>query len=1121
MKNKKIIILLGILFIVAMLVGLVACNTENNNRKKVFDIEVKGFDFDVYNAEIIDVGDYIYLVSKGNAVILEYTGDEQRIIVPEQVTNQDKTYAVKGIASKAFNGLDSTRQLFIPDSVIFAEESIVDEDCVAQIFVPWQTEPLFWSSFWKKYKSDIRFNFEKFSSTEEYDYYQYKDNTIELCKYKGNQKDIVIPSYIDGNAVTYFGQIFSDIDGVRSITIPDTIKYINHVVAENYNSDMIFYIEASKEDTSLWSQFWNWYKKDDSFNQYDGQYLTYFDFDSFGSDNEYDYIIHNDGAVTITKYKGNDTQLIVPKQIDGHDVVGIGKAILQDDAVKTIELHDGIQMIYEKAFNTTDDLTIYCHAPQRPKEWDALWNMDEDNGILDVVWNVLKRVSDDSFDYTIKNDGYVYIEALKTTDAELFIPDEVDGYPVRYMKYGLLFNQNQITKISVPQTLEYSDKELFATNAMKEFEYRGTLSDWLSMQSFPRFKAISLDLIIDGELLQGEINIPQNITGIRDYAFASIRNITGVKFHDEITSIGQYAFVNCKDLQSVSLPDSVTQIGNKSFASANLQSVVLSQNITEIPEGAFNDNELKYIEIPASVKVIGEYAFANNDIESITLNEGLIEIDKFSFLGCHYLVNIDFPSTLTAIGDYAFASCTVLSDVVLSARIKNLGERVFDSDYNAKIFCNPETKPDGWSEYWDVLESVEGKEITRHNVFWGFDTASQNESYEYIVKNNQVYLLNYIADETQVVVPDEIEGMPVVCVGQAFKGNPTVTSVVLGDNITYIYQYAFANCSALTQVTMSDNIKEIRRGAFGCCRALSQITIPQNLEIIGESAFQECNSLKSFQMPQNLKEIGENAFYWSGLREITLNSNLNRIGSGAFINTSLTRLDLPQSITNLGGDIFSKYFESMEIYYAGTIQDWLNIQIEDICFNGICEFYINGQCLDGELVIPQGITNISAYAFAGTKITSVILPEGLVEIDNYAFLLCNNLESIVFANTIERIGSGAFSHCDILNNIQLPQNLKIIENYAFSDCKALAQIVLPYSLTDLDYYAFNMCVNLTDVYIPDCEIDIHNYVFNFCDNLTVHCAQQQKPDSWASDWNKNTDYTITVTVEWGYDPNND
>jgi hypothetical protein len=112
---------------------------------------------------------------------------------------------------------------------------------------------------------------------------------------------------------------------------------------------------------------------------------------------------------------------------------------------------------------------------------------------------------------------------------------------------------------------------------------------------------------------------------------------------------------------------------------------------------------------------------------------------------------------------------------------------------------------------------------------------------------------------------------------------------------------------------------------------------------------------------------------------------------------------IPSSVASIGFDAF---------YHCNSLE---SVNIEDIALWCAIDFssydssplhYANNLYLNGilvtELVIPEGVTVISEYAFADcTCITSVIIPESVTSIEYYAFKSCTALTSIKYRGSEE------------------------------------------------------------------------------------------------------------------------
>ena len=96
-----------------------------------------------------------------------------------------------------------------------------------------------------------------------------------------------------------------------------------------------------------------------------------------------------------------------------------------------------------------------------------------------------------------------------------------------------------------------------------------------------------------------------------------------------------------------------------------------------------------------------------------------------------------------------------------------------------------------------------------------------------------------------------------------------------------------------------------------------------------------------------------------------------------------------------------------------------------------------GETTITRVVIPEGVTTIEAYAFAGlTGLKSVKFPTTLRRIGVGAFYGCTNLETLEGIEYVQFISERGFYNCD-LSNVAPAQmkDLVAIGNYAFENCK--------------------------------------------------------------------------------------
>lgn len=153
----------------------------------------------------------------------------------------------------------------------------------------------------------------------------------------------------------------------------------------------------------------------------------------------------------------------------------------------------------------------------------------------------------------------------------------------------------------------------------------------------------------------------------------------------------------------------------------------------------------------------------------------------------------------------------------------------------------------------------------------------------------------------------------------------------------------------------------------------------------------------------------------------------------------------------------------------------------------------------GEVVIPEGITEIGSYAFAGnTTVTAVTIPGSVGYLNWCAFEKCTALERVDMADGVNRFHNGIFEGCSALREVRLSQTAVHLGKFIFKNCSALESVTLPQSLESVPDSAFEGCTALKSVVIPDNVKSIFSLAFAGCSALEkIHLGA-----SVSSIWNK-------------------
>ena len=199
-------------------------------------------------------------------------------------------------------------------------------------------------------------------------------------------------------------------------------------------------------------------------------------------------------------------------------------------------------------------------------------------------------------------------------------------------------------------------------------------------------------------------------------------------------------------------------------------------------------------------------------------------------------------------------------------------------------------------------------------------------------------------------------------------------------------------------------------------------------------------------------------------------SSVDSIGSRAFqLCSTLTQITIPENVTKIG-----------EWVFAGSALTQVTIP-SNVTSIGIGAFQ---ECL--ELAeVTLNCSNIGAQMFAlDSKLTTINLQDNVTSIGDFAFYSCTGIQGIAIPNNVISIGNSAFYYCSALAEITFPENLASIGNYAFEGCHALTQVTIPNNVTHIGEGAFYACTMLETVTIGNGVSYMGFNAFAYCAALT-------------------------------------
>ena len=447
----------------------------------------------------------------------------------------------------------------------------------------------------------------------------------------------------------------------------------------------------------------------------------------------------------------------------------------------------------------------------------------------------------EGLEYSFNKDGihygYVVTDIGSCADNNVIIPSEYKSRTVKSIGDNAFKDCIGITSITIPDSVTSIGYNAFSgCTKLENIYYTGDIASWCKISGLNNLLTSLRTLYINGNKIEGNLNIPNNVTSIGSYSFSFCGKLTGITIPDSVTSIDVSAFAGCSNLTNITIPNSVTSIGDSAFADcSNLTNITIPNSVTSIGKDAFRDcTGLVNITIGDSVSNIGYSAFLNTawydnqpdglvyagkvaykykgtmpENTSISLKRDTISINNSAFVNCNGLERILIPDSVTTIGAEAFYGCTSLAIIMIPDSVTNIGGYAFNG-------CSG-------------LTSITGSAT---NVI---AVARQAKPTSFVVNITSGNIIdNYAFSEctglTSIAIPDSVTSIGY----SAFFGCKELTSVTIGKGITNIGDYAFYNCIGLKDVTFSDSVTSIGKNAFYNCQKLTSVTIPDsvtNIEI--------------------------------------------------------------------------------------------------------------------------------------------------------------------------------------------------------------------------------------------------------------------------------------------------
>ena len=239
------------------------------------------------------------------------------------------------------------------------------------------------------------------------------------------------------------------------------------------------------------------------------------------------------------------------------------------------------------------------------------------------------------------------------------IPAEIGGKPVVRLDDKLFMNYKELTSVTIPDTVEFIGENVFyGCSNLQTVKFGANVKEIEDFAFSGCEKLKDFDLPAKLEKLGTRcfektavesITVPLSLNTVETTflsldrgPFDGCENLKTVKFNDEDDEL-PIALLAGSGVESVVLPNTITVVPDYFFASCKqLTSVTIPSTVTTINDSAFRYcSALTQIDLPKALTKMETYAFSESGLTSVTIPKsievtetGFLNTDKGPFYNC-------------------------------------------------------------------------------------------------------------------------------------------------------------------------------------------------------------------------------------------------------------------------------------------------------------------------------------------------------------------------------------------------------------------------------------------------------------------------------------------------------
>lgn len=809
------------------------------------------------------------------------------------------------------------------------------------------------------------------------------------------------------------------------------------------------------------------------------------------------------GILKSCSYDFSNTNIIIPNQLDGQEVLAIGEeygsSVFASKGITNVQLPNGLKTISASNFYDNKISSLDLPASMEVIGSSAFSN----NYIKEIVFgDLVRKIGSHAFRNNLMS-SFVLPEANR------------EGYVFQNWEddYGYTYKANtQVDELSFDYIAQYDVLPFELTFEDKNGSElkKDTLDCGSSVPELPT-------LVETNQPFEGWMDTETKIVyaaNLKDFKMLPKNTTLKVKYGewytltDEDVEVEDGRLIACSydfSNPNIIIPfvldsQEVKTLGGKwvrtgVFENKGIKNLYLEQGVEVIERYVFRSNQIAEIVLPSSIYYIDGSAFESNIAKTFVLPH--TQREGYDFLNWEGMYGQIFPAGAEVETNEwdSFSYEANLQGLPFQLTFKDQNENVLAIEVvtcGAKLDSVPMVEESelafcGWRElgtdivYTPSLSDFRmgSKDIVLEAVYSEWYTL---QDFDVEVINGFIVSCSNGFVNKNIVIPAKLDGQQVIGIGSparsvaSFFHDIEIRNIKLPEGLQFIGYNAFRN-NLISRVELPSTIESISKGAFAD-NELNSIVLPSPVKEKGvflnwlsskKQIIEAGTEIDNFELAYTA-QFDLNEYTLSFLNvdgvvaqefEVVFGETLSEVpvveNEALFFNGWL---DKERNIFYDKG-LTSFEMPAKEVTLEPVLNGWYTLQDEDVemengtivacSYNFANKNIIVPARLDGQTVTAIGNGSEDKGVFEAKQICQLQLPEGLLSIGNCAFKN-NYLEELLLPKTLENLGYSTFDQ-NRLKELVLHDNLVTMGSSVFSN-NAIAKLTLPTGLTKIPAYAF-------------------------------------------------------------------